>query len=91
MDIRFDEKLTEIYESALSEGKWKGTPAINDRIEYWTQGLLAYFNAVGLGTPPNNAEHPITTREQLKAYDPALYQLVDETMAYNGRVDWRYY
>lgn len=91
MDIRFDEKLREIYESALSEGKWKGTPAINDRIEYWTQGLLTYFDAVGMGTPPNNAVHPITTREQLKVYDPELYELVHDTMAYNGKVDWRYY
>jgi hypothetical protein len=30
------------------------------------------------------------TREALKAYDAELYALVAETMAYNGRVDWRY-
>ncbi|MBN1973335.1 MAG: hypothetical protein JW787_06830 [Sedimentisphaerales bacterium] len=91
MDVRFDEKLKEIYENALSQGKWKGTPAINSRVDYWTMGLLAYFDAVGLGTPPNDAERPIKTREQLKEYDLALYELVDQTMAYNGKVDWRYY
>jgi hypothetical protein len=26
----------------------------------------------------------------LKAYDADLYQLVNETMAYEGHADWRY-
>ena len=34
--------------------------------------------------------HPINTREALKAYDPDLFSLVNETMAYDGHVDWRY-
>jgi len=29
-------------------------------------------------------------RQALEAYDPALYALVNETMAYDGHVDWRY-
>ena len=29
------------------------------------------------------------TRELLKAYDPELFALVDETMAFKERVDWR--
>ncbi len=90
MDIRFDEKLKEIYESAMSKGLWKGTVAIHNRMEYWTEGVMAYFDAVGQGVPPNDADHPITTREALKEYDPDLFMLVDETMAYKGKVDWRY-
>ena len=103
MDVRFDSKLKEIYESAMSKGLWKGTAAVNNRVEYWAEGVLAYFDATGLGAPPNPrfrgdkltpaeawADHPITTREALKAYDPDLFALVDETMAYNGKVDWRY-
>jgi hypothetical protein len=91
LDIRFDQKLREIYENAISTGKWKGTPAVNNHVEYWTEGVLAYFDATGLGSPPNDADHPINTREKLKAYDPDLYTLVNETMAYDGKVDWRYY
>ena len=34
--------------------------------------------------------HPINTRELLRAYDPNLYALVSQTMAYQGHVDWRY-
>jgi len=90
MDIRFDNKLKELYDSAVSKGLWKGTAAVHDRIEYWTQGVLAYFDAVGQGAAPNDADHPITTRESLRDYDQGLFRLVEETMAYKGRVDWRY-
>jgi hypothetical protein len=91
MDVQFDEKLREIYNGAINKGKWKGTPAVHNHIKYWVEGVLAYFDAIGLGTPPNDADHPINTREKLKAYDPDLFTLVDETMAYKGKVDWRYY
>ncbi len=90
MDIRFDERLKTIYDAAMSKGQWKGTPAVQDRVEYWAQGVLAYFDAVGAGMTPTDAEHPIATREALRAYDPDLFALVDETMAYRGKVDWRY-
>jgi len=90
MDIRFDQKLKELYDGATSKGLWKGTAAVHDRVEYWAEGVLAYFDAAGTGAPPNDADHPITTREALKEYDPGLFTLVDETMAYQGKVDWRY-
>ena len=89
MDIRFDRKLETLYTAAYTAGRWKGTAAVRDRVEYWTAGVLAYFDAVGQGVPPNDAPHPITTREALKQYDPGLFSLVDETMAYHGKVDWR--
>jgi hypothetical protein len=90
LDIRFDEKLKELHTQALNAGKWKGTPAIHDRVECWAGGVLAYFDAAGTGMTPTDADHPITTREALKQYDPDLFALVDETMAYKGKVDWRY-
>ena len=39
---------------------------------------------------PNDSDHPITTRESLRDYDPGLFELVAETMAYKGKIDWRY-
>jgi hypothetical protein len=90
IDERFDHRLQEIYTNSLSKGMWKGTPAIPDRVEYWAEGVLAYFDACGAGDPPNDQPHPIITREQLKIYDPDLYALVEETMAYKGHQDWRY-
>jgi hypothetical protein len=53
-------------------------------------GVEAYFDAAGTGFPPNDADRPVVTREALQAYDASLFELVDETMAYDGRVDWRY-
>jgi hypothetical protein len=88
MDVRFDEKLKQLYDGAISNGRWKGTAAVHDRVEYWAQGVLAYFDAGGLAAP-NDADHPIITHEQLRQYDPGLFGLVDETMAYRGKVDWR--
>jgi hypothetical protein len=90
MDERFDHRLQEIYANAMAKGLWKGTPAVHDRVEYWAEGVLAYFDAAGAGDPPNDQPHPITTREQLSGYDPDLCALVEETMAYDGHEDWRY-
>jgi hypothetical protein len=90
LDERFDHRLQEIYTNAIAKGMWKGTPAVHDRVEYWAEGVLAYFDAAGAGDPPNDQAHPIITREQLRGYDPDLCALVEETMAYNGHEDWRY-
>ena len=100
LDVQFDEKLKQIYEAAMSKGMWKDTPAVQDRLAYWAEGVLAYFDAAGQeGAPFKDTEkngdftdspHPINTREALKTYDADLYALVNETMAYDGHVDWRY-
>jgi hypothetical protein len=90
LDVRFDEKLKELYEKALGAGKWKGTAAVHDRVAYWAAGVLAYFDASGQDAAPRDTAHPINTREALEDYDPGLFDLVNETMAYAGHVDWRY-
>jgi hypothetical protein len=90
LDVQFDEKLKQLYENAMNNKKWRGTPAIQDRVEYFAQGTLAYFDAMGQTFAPNDAPHPIATRELLKDYDPDLYALINETFAYDGHVDWRY-
>jgi alpha-glucosidase len=90
LDTQFDEKLKRCFEAAIGKGLWKGTAAVHDRVEYWAEGVVSYFDAAGQVAAPNDAAHPITTREALKDYDADLYALVNETMAYDGHVDWRY-
>jgi hypothetical protein len=90
LDVEFDQRLEKLYNDATSKSLWKGTPAARDRAEYWTAGMEAYFDAAGGGFAPVGADRPVTTREALKAYDPDLYALVDETMAYKEHVDWRF-
>jgi hypothetical protein len=90
LDVEFDQKLEKLHDAAVSKGLWKGTAAARNRVEYWAAGVEAYFDAAGAGPPPHLADRPISTREALKAYDPDLYALVDETMAYKEHMDWRY-
>lgn len=90
LDVRFDERIGRLYEDAMDAGKWKGTAAANGRADYWAAGVLAYFDALGQDAAPGVAAHPIRTREALRGYDPGLYALVHETMAYDGHVDWRF-
>jgi hypothetical protein len=90
LDIEFDQRLEKFFQEATNKNLWKGTSSARDRVEYWARGVEAYFDAGGDGQSPNDADRPITTREALKAYDSQLYDLVDETMAYKGHVDWRF-
>jgi alpha-glucosidase len=90
LDVTFDRTLEKLHEAALKKGLWKGTAAARSRTGYWAAGVEAYFDAAGDGVAPQGADRPVTSREALKAYDPGLFALVDETMAYKGRVDWRF-
>ena len=90
LDVQFGDKVKQLYENAMNNKKWRSTPALQDPTEYFAQGVLAYFNAVGQQFAPSDAPHPITTRELLKDYDPDLCALVNETFAYDGHPDWRY-
>lgn len=90
LDVQFGDKVKQLYDNAMNNKKWRSTPAIQDPAEYFAQGVLAYFNAVGQQFPPSDAPHAITTRELLKDYDPDLFALVNETFAYDGHPDWRY-
>ena len=90
LDERFGARVKSLFEKAREAGKWKGTSAIHDPASYWGAGVLAYFDALGQDGAPVDAAHPITTRELLRDYDPDLFALVHETMAYQGRVDWRF-
>jgi hypothetical protein len=89
LDVEFDRRLGKAYDAGLGKGLWKGTAAARDHVEYWAAGVEAYFDAAGDGQPPVGGR-PVTTREALQAYDPDLYALVDETMAYREHVDWRF-
>ncbi|WP_165247261.1 hypothetical protein [Paludisphaera soli] len=89
LDASFDARLKSLFEAATAAGKWRGTAAARDRDAYWVEGVLAYFDAQGQVPAPADAPAPIATREALQTYDPGLFGLVDETMGYRGKVDWR--
>lgn len=90
LDVRFDDALKSAYEKASAAGKWKGTAAVHNRVDYWASGLMAYFDVPRHDAAPTDAAHPVWTRDALKDYDADLYALVEETMAYRGHPDWRF-
>ncbi len=89
LDEEFRKAVEALYKASIEAGKWKGTSAVHSAEDYFVNGVLAYFDAVGQEPAPNDSATPITNRQQLKAYDSDLYDLVHETMAYGGHVDWR--
>lgn len=89
IDQRFKVKVDELFAASKSAGRWRGSSAMNSPAEYFARGVLAYFDAAGEDHCPEGAPHPISTREMLRDYDPELFRLVAQTMAYEGKVDWR--
>lgn len=89
VDERLKSSLERLFGKLEASGKWQGTQAIHSHVDYWNYGVLAYFDAVGQSPTPIDSPRAIMTREDLAAYDPELYQLISETMAYDHRVDWR--
>jgi len=90
LDETFGVKVNELHAAARAAGKWKGTASIHSPADYFVEAVVAFFDGGGEKHPPGDAAQPIVKREQLAAYDPALFSLVRETMAYDGYVDWRF-
>jgi len=71
-------RIQPAYEAAKAAGKYRGQYAINTVAEYWAEGTQWWFWS-------NIEFYDGTTRVQspddLKAYDPALYDLLDQVYA----------
>jgi hypothetical protein len=84
VDPTFDVRLRAAYKEAMTKGLWKGTYAGSNVAEYWAEGVQSWFDT----NRHDDAQHNhVDTREELKAYDPALAKLVEEVM---GDGPWRY-
>lgn len=90
IDVRFREKVDDLFAASKEQRRWRGSSGLHSPAEYFARGVLAYFDAAGEEQCPEGASHPITRRDKLREYDPDLFRLVAETMAYEGKVDWRY-
>ncbi len=84
VDPTFDARLQQVFDAATAEGLWKGTYAMENRMEYWAEGAQSWFDSNRV----NDNEHgPIDTREKLKLYDPKLAALLTEIF---GDGSWKY-
>jgi hypothetical protein len=87
IDPQWRQRLGETYRGVMKQGLWKNTYAASNQAEYWAEICQSYFDCNRV----NNWNHgPIGTREQLKEYDPAGYELVRDTFRLTAANDWRY-
>jgi xylan 1,4-beta-xylosidase len=85
LDEGFQKRLTDLYNAAKDKELWKNTYAMSNPEEYWAEAVQSYFDC---NAPPRRRVHnDIDTREELKAYDPELFQLIDESFK---SPQWRY-
>ena len=90
LDLEFDLRLRSLYDNAMKDGHGKERPRLRAEPNTGLPASKHTLTQPAHGYAPNDAARPITTREELKAYDPDLFALVDETMLYSGHQDWRY-
>jgi len=86
-DPKFRADWKDAYESAMAQGLWDKTYSKTNKDEYWAEGVQMYFDCARSASPPNGVHNEVCNREQLKVYDPKLYNLVDREFGGNP---WRY-
>ena len=74
----FDARLKMCYENAKARGILDATYRITDKEEYFAEAVQDWFN-VNVESPHADGKHNwCNTREELKKYDPDLYNLLAE-------------
>lgn len=74
----FEEALLAAFENAKNTGLWKDTYSMSNDAEYFAEGAQAWFNTCRMVVPDINGTgtFKLVTREQLREYDPMLYDLL---------------
>jgi len=87
IDPTWRKRLAQTYKNAIGNGLWKNAYAASNPAEYWAEICQSYFDCNRVNNWNHNA---IGTREQLKLYDPAGYELVKTTFRLKSEQDWCY-
>ena len=80
----FNKRLRDAYDSAKQKGLWAKTYAITNPSEYWAEAVQSWFDT---NRHDDALHNHVDTRDELKAYDPAVAQLCLEVF---GDLPWRY-
>lgn len=78
VDTTFNSKLKKLLDQAVAKGKYANTYAKTDIYEYWAEGIQDWFNVNAEVKIPDGKHNQLNTREELKIYDPDLYQLIGQ-------------
>lgn len=72
----FNDRLQRLYDKAKASGILDNTYRATDKEEYFAEGVQDWFN-VNAEMPHTDGKHTwCNTREELKVYDPDLYELL---------------
>ncbi|MEL6653565.1 MAG: hypothetical protein AAFQ87_22455, partial [Bacteroidota bacterium] len=77
LEPSFPDSLLAAYERILQSGIWDNTLAAQSKEDYYAEGVQSYFNLNQQADPTDGRHNLVDTRIELKAYDPALYGLVE--------------
>jgi len=76
VDTTFDNELQEAFDDAKAKGLWKNTYAGSNKDEYFAEGVQCWFNLNAESIPGDGIHNQINRREELKEYDPTLYEII---------------
>jgi hypothetical protein len=79
-DRDFEERLRTTFDSAQGSGILDGTYRLENEQEYWAEGVQDWYGSNSEANPPNGIHNSVDTRDELRDYDRALYDLVDELL-----------
>lgn len=89
VDPGTDARIEQAYSIATAQGLWVNTLAEINSDEYWVEGTQSYFD-VNLeepdDRPPNSSHNHVNTREELRRYDPMLFEIARSVY---GDTTWR--
>lgn len=80
IDPDFNGRLQQLLDNAIAKGRWVNTYAATNIWEYWAEGVQSWFNVnAEIYTDKGDGKHnQINTRDELKAYDPGLFEIISE-------------
>lgn len=83
----FNDRLKVLLDSALENGRWMNTYAATNIWEYWAEGVQSWFNVnAEVDNDGGDGKHnKVNTREELKVYDPGLYEILSEYFPVTGQ------
>lgn len=76
LDSSFNDTLQRLLDASIAEGKYENTYAKSNLYEYWAEGIQNWFNVNAEVPQPDGKHNQVNTREELKRYDPDLYELI---------------
>jgi hypothetical protein len=80
MKVRPSARATPRSTAAKAQGLYRNTYAESQVQEYWAEVVQNWYNTNLEANPPNGVHNHIDKRDEMLAYDPELYKLVNELL-----------